>query len=100
MNKDGDKSNKDKIGFFEYLAIKGDISCDTFNGELHVEMRGLNTMYVQGCRRILKYSPEEMILAAKGTEVCIKGERLVCSSYHDGTVCVNGKIDAVLFNGK
>jgi len=100
MSKDSNKKQKGKMNFFEYLAVKGDISCDVLQGDLHVEIRGVNTIYLRGCRRIIKYSPDEMQIAAKGVDVSIKGERLVCSSYHDGAVCINGKIDSVNYEDR
>lgn len=95
MSRKENKSKREKRGFLEYLAVKDDMSVDGLCGNFHVELRGRNTLYMQGCRRILKYSPEEMVLAVKGLSVSVTGERLVCSAYHNGTVCIDGLIRSV-----
>jgi sporulation protein YqfC len=89
------KNNKDKAGFLEMLAAKASLPSDSLAGEARIELRGRNTLFMQGCRRILKYSPEEMVMAAKGFAVIVKGERLVCSTYHDGAVSIDGMIASV-----
>jgi len=92
------KKNKNKAGFLEMLATKASLPSDTLAGEARIEMRGRNTLFMQGCRRILKYSPKEMIMAAKGFSVSVRGERLICSTYHDGTVSIDGMISGVEFD--
>ena len=39
-----------------------------------------------------------MIMSARGFAVVIEGERLICSTYHGGTVTVEGNILAVRFD--
>ena len=39
-----------------------------------------------------------MILEVKGDCVSVKGERLVCTSYHAGTVSVEGLICSLCFS--
>ncbi len=89
------KNNKDKVGLLELLATKASIPSDSLAGEARIELRGRNTLFMQGCRRILKYSPDEMIMAAKGFSVSVKGERLICSTYHDGAVSIDGMIASI-----
>ena len=95
MSREDNKSKRERRGFLEYLAVKGDLSADGLLGDIHIELRGRNTLYMQGCRRILKYSSEEMVLAAKNLAVSVLGERLVCSSFHGGMICVNGLITSI-----
>lgn len=95
MSNDENKKNKEKRGLIEFLALKTELPADALTGDFRIEIRGRNTLFMQGCRRILKYSPEEMIMAAKGFEVSIRGRRLVCTTYHDGTVTLDGAIDGV-----
>lgn len=82
-------------GFFDTLRKNTILPADLLAGEFRLEVRGRNLVFLQGCRRILKYSPEEMILAAKGFKVAIRGEGLICSSYHGGTVSIEGRIRGV-----
>lgn len=97
MSKEANKKTREKRGIVEYLALKTELPADALTGDFRIELRGRNTLFMQGCRRIVKYSPEEMIMAAKGFEVSIKGQRLICSTYHDGTVTVDGYINSVEF---
>ena len=86
-------SGSEKKGFIEFLAMKTELPVDALSGDFRMELRGRGELYLHGCRRILKYSTDEMILAAKGFSVSIKGSRLVCSAYYSGTVCIEGVIE-------
>ena len=97
MSAEPNKVHKDKRGFLELLAVKAELPSDVLGGDFHIELRGRNTLFMQGCRRILKYSPEEMIMSAHGFDVVIGGERLICSTYHGGTVTVEGNVLSVRF---
>ena len=92
-------ADNEKRGFFEYLSVKTELPSDALCGEVRVEMRGRNLVFLSGCRRIIKYSAEEMILAVKGDLLSVKGTRLICSSYHGGTVSIEGSISSVSFEG-
>lgn len=94
MNKNTNKTPRGGRGIVEYLVVKTELPSDLVGG-FRAELRGRNTLFLQGCLRILKYSPEEMILAAKGFCVSVKGERLICSAFHDGTVTVDGLVRAL-----
>lgn len=97
MSKNQYKSQK--RGFLEYLAVKGEISPDSLAGEVRVELRGKNQLFVYGCRRIVTYSPTLISLAVKGDELCVEGERLICTSYYGGAVSIEGVIISVSFRG-
>lgn len=95
MSKSREKENK--RGLIEYLSVKAELPSDILSGEARIELRGRNCLFVWGCRRILKYSQKHMILEMKGDRVSVRGERLVCTSYHSGTVSVEGLIRSVSF---
>ena len=95
MSKENNKNSGERRGFVELLTQKTALPSDLIAGDFCLEIRGRGTLFMRGCRRILKYSPEEMIMAAKGFDVDIKGRRLVCTSYHDGTVTIDGMIVSV-----
>ena len=99
MNNETNKKNRHKRGFLEHLAVAAELPSDALIGEARVELRGRHTLFMQGCRRILKYSPEEMVIAGKDFSVSIKGERLVCSAYYNGTVTVDGLICDISLHG-
>ncbi len=91
------RQKEDKRGFMELISLKTELESDALIGEVRVELRGRNSMFVGGCRRIITYSPCLIVLAVKGDKISIKGERLVCTSYHSGTVSIDGQISSVSF---
>ena len=91
------KSKDKKRGFIEYLSLKAELPSDALAGETRIELRGRSLLFIQGCRRILEYSPELVRVAVKGDTVSVRGVRLVCTSYHAGTVGVEGRISSVTF---
>lgn len=93
MSGDQNKNEKQRRGLLEMLALPS----DALAGEVLVEMRGRQTMLVQGCRRILEYSPERIVIAARGFSVSVVGQRLICSAYYGGTVAVEGLISGVYY---
>lgn len=97
MSAEPNKVHKEKRGFLEFLAVKAELPSDVLGSDFRIELRGRNTLFMQGCRRILKYSPNEMIMSAHGFTVVIKGERLICSAYHSSTVTVEGNILSINF---
>ena len=96
MSKNNEK--KGKATLLEFLSVKAELPSDALAGETRIELRGRNLLFVQGCRRILKYSPELISLEVKGDSVSIAGERLVCTSYHAGGVSVEGRIVSLSFS--
>ncbi len=63
-------------------------------GEL-VVLYGDRRMTVQGCRKILAYSPTEIRLQLKHRQVCVTGEGLGCSSFSGGCTTLQGRIRSV-----
>lgn len=63
-------------------------------GEL-VVLYGDRRMTVQGCRKILAYSPTEIRLQLKRRQVCVTGEGLGCSSFSGGCTTLQGYIRSV-----
>lgn len=98
MSKESKKGEKRTL--LEYLSYKCDIGTDSLSGEVYIEMRGQNCIFVKGCRRILGYSPESVLLEIKDNRLSIKGKRLVCTSFHSGSVSVEGLILSVGFGGE
>ena len=84
----------------EWLAVHLDFPPDVWEGGLRMELRGRNALTVCGCRRILAYHPEEIRLAVKNAVLCVKGERLICTSYLAGAVGIDGLINAMIFDSE
>ncbi len=97
MSKQNEKERK--RGISEYLSTVSEIPSDAMCGEVRIELRGRYQLFLTGCRRIIKYSPELMVLAVKGDLLNVSGERLICTSYHGGTVSIEGNILSVRFDG-
>ena len=69
---------------------------DALLGEVRIELRGRNTLFLCGCRRIIKYSPQEIIFDTKDFCITVRGSDLVCTTYHYGSVTVEGCIGSVM----
>ena len=65
-----------------------------------VTLRGRREAVVTGCRRILRYGKEEMILALSKGQLRVCGKELFCYSFEGGAVTLRGVIDAVLLEGE
>lgn len=94
MSKNNENS---KPTLLEFLSVKAELASDALAGEMRIELRGRNLLFVQGCRRILKYTPKFISLEVKNDSILIGGERLVCTSYHAGGVSVEGRISSISF---
>lgn len=68
---------------------------DALFGEVRIEMRGRNTLFICGCRRIIKYSTDEIIFDTKDFCISVSGNGLVCTTYHYGSVTVEGLICSI-----
>ena len=90
MNQDSKKTRCE--GLIRAVVSKAQLPCDLLGGEFRLELRGRRELYICGCRRILKYSEEEMVIRAKAFDVFIEGERLVCASYHYSGITVTGLV--------
>jgi len=63
-----------------------------------VVIYGDRRMTVQGCRKILVYTPVEIRLQLKQRRICVYGTDLGCSSFSGGCTTVTGVIRAVEFH--
>lgn len=95
MSKNKQKENR--RGIVEYLSVKAELPSDALAGEVRIELRGKNSLFIGGCKRIITYSTRLIVLGIKGDVVSVKGERLICTSYHSGTVSIEGSILSVSF---
>ena len=99
MRKDNkqDKKTGERRTLLEYLTVTGDVGGDSLAGDIYLEMRGKNSLLVKGCRRILQYSPERIVLEVRKETLTIEGKRLVCTSYHSGSIGIEGVIFSLSF---
>lgn len=87
---------KASVPFKDRLASRLGISNDIVSGGL-IELRGRCEMTVGGCRKIEKYSDEEIILRLSDCSAAIRGKKLSCVAYFADTVGINGYINSVIF---
>lgn len=66
-------------------------TADTFRTD-SVVLRGEKSATVYGCRKILRYSKENVCLHLGKRRVRVEGEGLVCTTFSAGTVTVEGCI--------
>lgn len=98
MSRDRQKKRGGRFSSFMAEAIS--LPSDAFSSGFGIEMRGRGLLFLQGCRRIIKYTPSEMVFSAGDFFVTVLGDRLLCTTFHGGTVTVEGKIDGISFVGE
>jgi sporulation protein YqfC len=95
-DKKDDEHKKNRMNLMERIGAKLDIPTDVFNS-IHIELRGRNNLTVRGCRKILRYTTEEVRLRLHGVTLIVCGEQLYCTAYHSNTVEIDGIIDSISF---
>lgn len=83
--------------FFTRLGERLDIPREALPGSFGLTLAGQNELVVRGCKRILAYTPSEVMLAVGGTVLTVEGERLLCTAFGAGCVTVNGIVQALRF---
>ena len=94
MNK---KTRREKRSLAEVINEKLDIPSDVLPGGTLVEIRSQSEVSVTGTKKILLYSDTHIRLGIKKGALSVRGERLVCTSYHPGGVRIGGHISGVSF---
>ena len=89
----------DRESLVERLVGGYDVPPEILCGGCYAEIRGRNHVTVRGCRRVVKYSPETVVLKMKRESIVIVGKRLRCLTYFSGAVTVEGIIDTFSFLG-
>ena len=90
-------SSAKREGFIAKLVSDYDIPPELLHGGCAIEIRGRNSMIIRGCRRIIKYSTERIIIKMCRQVIEITGKRLTCLSYLSGAIAVEGIIDSLSF---
>ncbi len=93
------RKKEGRVRAAEWLERKFDITPDILDG-VRIEIRGQNRLMLQGCRKILKYGEDEMLLDLGKTRLRVRGERLWCTSFVSGALGVGGHICSVSFEGE
>ena len=90
------RKKEGRVRAAEWLERKFDITPDVFDG-VCIEIRGQNKLLLQGCRKILKYGEQEMLLDLGKTQLRVCGQRLWCTSFVSGALGIGGHICSVSF---
>lgn len=91
------REKENKRGLVERLVCDHDMPPELFSGGCFIELHGRNKIVIRGCRKIIKYSSEIVILKMFREIVEIRGKRLICITYLAGAVSVEGLVDSVGF---
>ena len=83
--------------FFASLARDYDIPPELLHGGCFIEIRGRNSVAVRGCKRIIKYSNEKIVLRMSRYSITVTGKKLTCLTYFSGAISVEGIIDSLNF---
>ncbi len=81
----------------ERLVGDHDLPPELLCGGCFIEIRGRNSVTVRGCRRIIRYTPDIVILKMHKDTLEVTGKRLTCITYLAGAVAVEGIVDSVGF---
>ena len=69
-----------------------DIPREALPGGFGLTLSGENELTVRGCRRIVRYGVNEIVLGVGATALTVSGERLLCAAFGAGCVTVTGRI--------
>lgn len=75
-----------------------DLPEDAFGGS-HIEIVSNTTVKINGCRRIIDYSSDKVILSMKEYDLTVIGRGLTLSSYGENTAAVSGEIMSIGLGG-
>ena len=77
-----------------------DLPSEALPGGFSITLSGGNELSVWGCREILKYGDEEIVLALFKASLAIRGRGLLCVAFDAGCVRINGRICALQLYGE
>ena len=75
-----------------------DLPEEAFGGS-HIEIISNSLVKVNGCRRIVDYSSDKVVLSMREYNLSVEGRDLTLSSYGESTATVSGYILSVKLGG-
>ncbi len=84
--------------FMEALCEKLDIPREALPHGFALALSGERELTLWGCRRILSYSAEEIVLSVGVRTLHVTGKGLLCAAFGAGAVTVTGEIHALAFS--
>ena len=82
----------------DLMAVFGkrlDIPREMLPGGFSLELCGTGELTVRGCKRILSYAEQQILLQLPSHTLLVEGEGLLCSAFCAGAVTVSGEIRAL-----
>ena len=86
-----------KVGFLTRFGAKLDIPREALPGSFGMTLSGQHELVVRGCKKILSYGKESIVLALGKTALEIRGEELFCAAFGARCVTVTGRIVSLTF---
>ena len=65
--------------------------------ELFLELHGQKSLYIENFKRILKYTPNEIIVQSSRGKLLLSGEQLYIKKYSYEEIRIDGIIDTISF---
>ena len=93
----GEPKEREELRLSEKVCRALDIPPDILPGESVVEIRGRGMVTIKGSGKILLYTPEEICVEMKKGMISVRGQGLVCTSYHKEAIDIEGKVYSVTF---
>lgn len=86
-----------KEGFLGRFGERLDIPREALPGGFGLTLSGQSELTVRGCRRILEYSTDLILLLLSGVVLEISGEGLLCRVFTPERITVCGRVSAICF---
>ena len=87
-----------KMSKFRYvrhrLSEKLELPEDALGAAYRLQMIR-DCVLIGGCRKILKYKPDEITAAASGADISVRGAHLKCVYFFEGTIEVRGDVTEI-----
>ena len=89
---------RQKKAFFARFSERLDIPREALPGGFGLSMSGQNELTARGCRKILSYGADRIVLCLGGVVLSVEGEGLLCTVFEAGNVTVQGLILRIGFD--
>lgn len=84
----------------ERIGERLDIPSEVLPGGFSLTLAGGRELTLWGCRRILSYEENEILLAVGKRRLRVLGERLLCSAFGEKSITIAGEIASLHLEGE
>lgn len=82
---------------FEEILEHLPLEKELIHSKAKIILYGKKLAYFENVKKILAFSPQELILLTKDGKIAIQGENFVIAQYGDGDLILQGIVQAVQF---